>query len=141
MALRIRTSHLESIKGHGRDAYPVECCGFLLGKAVNGKKEVTATLPVKNTWKESEQVNRYLISPEDLLEGEKLARQRKVEIIGFYHSHPNAKAKPSAYDLEHGWPWYSYVIVAIRNKKAKEVTSWVMEDQRKKFHEETIIII
>ena len=79
--------------------------------------------------------------PEDFLEGEKLARQRKVEIIGFYHSHPNAEAKPSPYDLEHGWPWYSYVIVAIRNKKAKEVTSWVMEDQRKKFHEETIIII
>lgn len=141
MALKIDKSHLELIKAYGVESYPNECCGFLLGRQVDGDKEVLLTLPAANTREESEKYHRFLITPEQFLQGEKFAKERRLDIIGFYHSHPNAEAKPSAYDLEHGWPWYSYVIVSVINNEAKVVTSWVLEDDRKKFKEEVIITL
>ena len=98
-----------------------------------------ATRSVDNQREESERYHRFLITPNVYLATEKYARTRELDIIGFYHSHPDAPARPSAYDMEHAWPWYSYVIVSVRKGSAAEITSWVMADDRSKFNEEAII--
>jgi proteasome lid subunit RPN8/RPN11 len=141
MTLKIDRTHLELIKAYAVESYPNECCGFLLGRHLGGDKEVLSTLPASNSREDREKYHRFLITPEQFLQGEKFAKERNMEVIGFYHSHPEAEARPSAYDLEHGWPWYSYVIVSVRKNMAEEVTSWVMEDDRTKFKDEEIIPI
>ncbi|MFQ5771858.1 MAG: M67 family metallopeptidase, partial [bacterium] len=132
MILKIDHKHLELIKAYGLESYPNECCGFLLGKQNIGEKEVQSTLPAFNAREGKEQYHRFLITSRDYLQGEKFARERGMDIIGFYHSHPDAKARPSHYDLEHGWPWYSYLIVSVKKHNADEVTSWVLKEDRSK---------
>lgn len=140
MAITIDQKHFDLIKAYAVAAYPNECCGFLLGRQQNGNKEVVRTLPADNDREESEQYHRFLITPELFLQCEKFAKERNMDIVGFYHSHPNAEAKPSDYDVEHGWPWYSYVIVSVKKGKAEGVTAWVLEDDRSKFRQEKIDI-
>jgi len=140
MAVKIEKSHFDLIKAYGEEAYPDECCGFLLGKVSDGEKEVLATMPAFNAHAANEKYQRFLITSEAYLQCEKFAKERGMDIVGFYHSHPNAEARPSAYDVEHGWPWYSYVIISVKNNKSADVTSWVLEDDRSQFKPENIII-
>jgi proteasome lid subunit RPN8/RPN11 len=79
-----------------------------------------------------------LLLPEDVLRSERRARELKLDVIGYYHSHPNAAAIPSQYDLEHALPVWSYVIVSVINGKATDIRSWEMEEDRTRFNEETI---
>jgi proteasome lid subunit RPN8/RPN11 len=140
MALRIDKRHLELIEAYGEGAYPNECCGFLLGKEKNGEKEVLSTLPAFNAQDEEEQHHRFLITSADFLRVQRFATERGMEIVGFYHSHPDEQARPSRFDLEHGWPWYSYIIVSVSQRKAADLTSWVLEDDRSKFRREQIVL-
>ena len=140
MALKIGRRHVELLKAYGAESYPNECCGFLLGKQVNGDKEVISTFPSNNASASAEQYHRFLITPQAYLECEKFARSKDLDIIGFYHSHPNAAARPSSYDIEHGWPWYSYVIVSVKNSKADDVTSWTLREDRSKFNPEKLVV-
>lgn len=140
MAIEVDRANLDLIKINGEVDYPHECCGFLLGKQNDADKEVLATLPALNAREEAASHHRFLISPEDFLRGEKFARAQKMDVIGFYHSHPDAGAEPSEYDREHAWPWYSYVIVSVLNKKAQDVTSWILDDDRSKFTQERILL-
>ena len=140
MILKIPQMRLDLIKKHGVEAYPNECCGFLLGR-LDTDKEVLMTLNSVNAREEEEKFHRFLITPENYIRCEKLARAENMDILGFYHSHPNAEARPSSYDLEHAWPWYSYVIVSVHDGTAKEVTSWVLRDDRSKFNPENIRVV
>ncbi len=141
MALCISHDHLDAIKAQGEEFYPNECCGFLLGRLQDAAKEVMTTLAAENAREQKEQYHRFLIPPDAYLRCEKIARAQNMDVLGFYHSHPNAEALPSRFDLEHAWPWYSYVIVAVRKKAAKEVTSWVLQDDRSKFNPENIRLV
>ncbi|NIR50745.1 M67 family metallopeptidase [candidate division KSB1 bacterium] len=141
MALKIDKKHFELIKAYGEESYPNECCGFLFGKIRNGDKDVVSTMPANNAQMQSEQYHRFLIRPDVFLDNEKFAKKRGLEIIGFYHSHPNAAARPSKYDLDHAWPMYSYVIVSVSENKANDVTSWTLADERSQFKEEDIIVL
>ena len=141
MTLKIKRSHLELITAFAEQAFPNECCGFLLGQAQEGDKTVLAVFPAANAGEAGEQYHRFLITPDAFLQCEKYAKEREMEIVGFYHSHPNAPPKPSAYDLEHGWPWYSYMIVSVVDNQAGETASWVLADDRSEFHEERIIVM
>jgi proteasome lid subunit RPN8/RPN11 len=82
--------------------------------------------------------NRFEVTPGDVLLAEKMAREKKIDLIGWYHSHPNAPARPSEFDREHAWPWYSYIIVGIRDGEPKEMTSWRLHDDRAAYDAETI---
>ena|SRR3990172_479121 len=139
MALILNKDHFDFIKREGERSFPNECCGFMLGK-VYENKEVIKLLPAENEREDSEQYHRFLITPEAYMQSDKYARANNLDIIGFYHSHPNAEARPSEYDREHGWPWYSYAIVSVKAKKAGEMTAWVLQDDRLKFIEEKIIV-
>ena len=129
---------LTEIREHGVRDYPYECCGLLLGRFDNDGKRVTETYPISNAREESAKRNRFLITPEELMKGERYARSRDVEVVGFYHSHPDSPAVPSKYDLEHAWPTYSYIIVSTAEGQSGDLFSWVQEADRSRFNEEKL---
>ena len=129
---------LSEIREHGIRDYPYECCGLLLGRFGPNGKLVTETYPISNAREESAKRNRFLITPEELMKGERYARDHDLEVVGFYHSHPDSPAVPSRYDLEHAWPTYSYIIVSTSAEKADDLFSWEQEPDRSRFNREEI---
>ncbi|MDR0847866.1 MAG: M67 family metallopeptidase [Propionibacteriaceae bacterium] len=132
------------VHAEGVLAFPNECCGALLGSvdAVGTQelRHVVDILALPNTREAEEQYHRFVITPEDYLRAEQFARTEGLDLVGFYHSHPNAPARPSDYDREHAWPNLSYVIVAtlLRDGKAAagDVTSWELSLDRSRFDAE-----
>ena len=138
--LSLTDAHDAEMRGHGERDYPYECCGLLVGRfAGGGRKEVVETYPISNAREEEAKRNRFLIRPEELLRGERHARARGLDVVGFYHSHPDDEAVPSRYDLEHAWPTYSYIVVSVRQGRAVALRSWEMEADRSRFNEEEIL--
>jgi proteasome lid subunit RPN8/RPN11 len=135
------SSELEkNIKTDGETAYPNECCGVLIGEIDNaGVKIVKRAQTINNAREDGEQYHRFLITPEDMLRAEQSARAMKLDVIGFYHSHPDHPSAPSGYDKDHALPFYSYVIVSVDKGKARVLTSWELTDDRIDFVQEKII--
>jgi proteasome lid subunit RPN8/RPN11 len=136
--ITIGEQQLEEIRAHGVRDYPYECCGLLLGQFEADGKVVKEAYPISNAREESAKRNRFLITPEELMRGEQYARANDLEVVGFYHSHPDCPAVPSQYDLEHAWPTYSYIIVSTRANEATDLFSWEQEPDRSKFNQEEI---
>lgn len=134
----IKKNHIEQIKEHAQKDYPYECCGILLGKFENGEKTVTEVLEISNEKEEENRHNRYLIPSSKILETELYAIKNGLDIVGFYHSHPDHSAIPSAYDVEHALPVYSYLIVSVYAAKAVDFTISVLSADRAKFEKELI---
>ena len=139
--IRIGTQELEEIRAHGVRDYPYECCGLLLGRYSSDGKIVSETYPISNAREESAKRNRFLITPEELMRGERYAMSRDLEVVGFYHSHPDSPAVPSQYDLEHAWPTYSYIIVKTLAHEATDLFSWEQEPDRSRFNQEEISVV
>ena len=153
MALQLSAEQVESIHSHGTREYPNECCGMLLGRANGDSKEVSEVVPLQNLRHDSARAqellplgdpsresekNRFLIDPLEQLRVEREARDRGLDVLGYYHSHPDHPARPSNYDREHAWPWYSYVILSVEHGKAAEMTSWVLSEDRAQFDPELL---
>jgi proteasome lid subunit RPN8/RPN11 len=136
--ITIAEALLNEIREHGVRDYPYECCGLLLGRFRDDEKFVTETYPISNAREESAKRNRFLITAEELMRGERYAREHDLEVVGFYHSHPDSPAVPSNYDLEHAWPTYSYIIVSTSADRATDLFSWEQEPDRSRFNEEKI---
>ena len=137
--LRLSPELENIIRKDGENAYPNECCGVLIGKIDNaGVKTAGSTLTIDNAREDSEQYHRFLITPEDMMKAEQSARAMKLDVIGFYHSHPDHPSAPSGYDKDHALPFYSYVIVSVDNGKAQILTSWELTDDRSEFKQENI---
>ena len=137
--IEINEQHLSEMRRHGERDYPFECCGLILGRfESNGHKLVIETFPISNAREEEAKRNRFLIRPEELRRGEKYAREKGLDVIGFYHSHPDERAVPSKYDLDHAWPTYSYIVVSVEKGQAVDLRSWEMEPDRSKFNAEEI---
>ena len=128
MSVRLPDSLAEEIRRHGEAAYPAECCGALVGRIEGEAKDVLRLAPAVN--RRTDDPHRYLIAPDDLRRLEAEVRAAGHEIVGYYHSHPDHPAAPSAFDAEHAWPWYSYVIVRIDRGRGAELASWVLADDR-----------
>jgi len=139
MAIELQRHQIEQIQQDGKQTYPNECCGVLLGKEQEGRKVVLEILPLQNARDDSPR-NRFLILPEDLLHSDREARRRGMDIVGFYHSHPDHPARPSEYDREHAWPWYTYIILAVGNGLPGEMTAWLLSDDRGSFFPEEMRI-
>jgi proteasome lid subunit RPN8/RPN11 len=139
--IQLAENHREEIAAHGERDYPHECCGLLLGSfADGGVKVISEVYPISNAREEQAKRNRFLIRPEELMRGERYAQAKGLEVVGFYHSHPDHPAVPSQYDLEHAWPVYSYLVVSIANGAAGDVRSWEMMADRSGFIEEETVI-
>jgi proteasome lid subunit RPN8/RPN11 len=136
--IRIDESVTNSIAAHAERDYPHECGGILIGKLEDRRKTVVETFPVENAREEGARHNRVLILPKDVLRAERYAREKKLDVVGYYHSHPEDQAVPSQYDLDHALPVWSYVIASVIKGKTVDVRSWEMENDRSKFNEEQI---
>ena len=137
MKIRIGEDCVRQIRAHGEETYPYECCGFMLGHLVDGGKEVHTLRKAVNDATEPKE-RRFLITPVAYMQAEKAARAHGMDIIGFYHSHPDHPAKPSQYDLDHAWPVLSYVIVAVQQGNSTDLTSWILNADRSEFNAETL---
>ena len=139
--IALKQEQLIEMREHGERDYPFECCGLMLGSfAGDGRKLVKEIYPISNAREEEAKRNRFLIRPEELMRGEKYAREKGLDVVGFYHSHPDDRAVPSQYALEHAWPTYSYIVVAVMKGQADDLQSWQMQPDRSRFNPEKIVL-
>jgi proteasome lid subunit RPN8/RPN11 len=139
----------EKIREHGVETYPYECCGALLGTDLDVlaydpnqdsrrvSREVLSLFPLVNRRDDSPR-NRFSVTADDVREAEKAATAQGLEVIGWYHSHPDHPARPSEFDRDHAWPWYSYIIVSVHTGVPQDMTSWRLKDDRSGFLTEKI---
>ena len=133
-----------AIRLHGQETYPHECCGALVGR----DGAVTAIVELPNTTAEGPR-RRFMVRPSDYQLAERRATELGGELLGFYHSHPDHPARPSQYDLDHAWPTFAYIIVAVAGDglprsaegatteaaKAGDMTVWYLKHDRSSFEE------
>lgn len=118
------------IVSHARACYPRECCGILLGTVAEGDlRTVTAAVACKNAY-EGDQTDRFELDPQDQFEAQRAARRQGLEVLGFFHSHPDCDAYFSATDLKHSWPWYSNLVVSIRGGELSQARAFRANDDQ-----------
>ena len=155
MILKIAAEHLRAICAHAQSSYPHECCGLLLGKLNQDSKTLLEVMATENAWnaeavesfseidanlnQSANQSSHYAIAPEVMLKAQREARDRGLDIIGIYHSHPDHPAIPSEFDRVCAWQPYSYIIVSVPQGKAGKVQSWSLDDHHQ-FQPEEIIV-
>jgi proteasome lid subunit RPN8/RPN11 len=122
--IHIETQPWREMVEHARAVYPNECCGAMLGKVEQGRKVVRETLRLENAY-EGAQNSRYELRPEDLMRADRAARTRNMDLVGIYHSHPDCGAYFSETDLKNSCPWYSVVVLSIRNGEFDHANSWL----------------
>jgi proteasome lid subunit RPN8/RPN11 len=139
---------------HAESTYPEECCGLLLGNLRGDVKTLVEVLPTQNSWgddgvddfqaiessaqRKSSKCNRFSIAPKVMLQAQKDARDRNLDIIGIFHSHPDHSAVPSEFDRAIAWQQYSYIIVSVQQGKACDLKSWSLNDEQQ-FQPEEIL--
>jgi len=127
----------QEMREHAAKDYPHECCGAMLGVENGSGREVRALFPLINRRDDSPR-NRFSITPDDFRSAERAASECGMDLLGWYHSHPDHPARPSEFDREHAWPFYSYIIVSVEAGTSREMTSWRLDDDRSKFEPEAI---
>jgi proteasome lid subunit RPN8/RPN11 len=122
--IRIEAEPWQVMVEHARETYPNECCGAMLGHLDGGSKIVRVAMPLENAFSGA-RAARYELRPEDLLAADRAARQRSLDLVGIYHSHPDCDAYFSATDLKNSCPWYSFVVLSIRKGELDHANSWL----------------
>ncbi len=139
MTIAISQAQIQIIVDRAEYIYPEECCGILLGTMLQGSgsanagflKTVVEVIPTANVWGNHEladvladqsessrtKTSRYTIDPQDIFRATKRGRDLQLEIVGFFHSHPDYPAVPSICDRDLAWDVYSYPIVSVRGKR------------------------
>jgi proteasome lid subunit RPN8/RPN11 len=136
--IRIDSEPWAAMISHARRTYPNECCGAMLGAIDGDSKAVRVAIPLENAY-EGAQAARYELRPEDLLAADKAARERQMDLIGIYHSHPDCDAYFSTTDLKNSCPWYSFVVLSVKSGEFDHANSWLPNfDQTEAAKEELI---
>ena len=122
--IRIEAEPWQVMVAHARETYPNECCGAMLGHLDDSSKIVRVAMPLENAFAGAKAA-RYELRPEDLLAADRAARERSLDLIGIYHSHPDCDAYFSETDLKNSCPWYSFVVLSIRKGDFHHANSWL----------------
>ena len=139
MKIRVTPQCLEIINIHAEESFPEECCGFMLGKEEpNGIRYIEEVYKISNS-KEENRKRRYLIEPGQHLKAERYAREKHLDILGVYHSHPNHPSTASEFDRIHAMPFWSYLIISCMNGKRDQIQSWRLREDRSQFDEEELL--
>ncbi len=120
MSVRLGTIALEAIRREAARAYPHEACGALIGPS---QADVTEALALSNR-EAASPATRFTIAPLDYLSAERAAEERGAQLIGFWHSHPDHPARPSATDREHAWEGLLTVVVCVLQGEPRQITAW-----------------
>ena len=141
MILRLSAKDLAAVQAHAAKAFPEECCGLLAGplpEAFGSPDAVlapTQTLPLENAWESSSRHNRFRLDGLALTRAERAFEARGLAVLGVYHSHPQAPAWPSPFDLDNAWPSYAYLIVSVRDAVPGDARVWTLSADRRSFLE------
>ena len=139
--LRLSQDHYDALRAHGEETYPHECCGILLGHLCEDASDVVDVMRAGNTRTDSAH-NRYHIAPQELIKAQREGRRQGLEIVGFYHSHPDHPAQWSSTDFaEAHWFGCSYVITAVAQGKAAVTNSFLLRgtsEDDKRFEDQPI---
>ncbi len=128
-----------AVKRHAEETYPFECCGFLYGDEDNGR-HVSLAVPATNS-KDGDQRRRFEISPLDYMRAEEFALLNNTQLLGIYHSHPDHPAIASEHDLAVAMPYFSYIIVSVREGKAVDLKSWKLKEEERALQEEKVKVL
>lgn len=120
--IRFRRDAWHAMIEHAERAYPNECCGALAGTANGEARTVHRAVALENASACAR--NSYTLRPEDLVEADRAAGDAGLEIIGLYHSHPDREPSFSREDAAGAVPWYSFVIISVRNGRFCAVRSF-----------------
>jgi len=147
MTICLAREILDEIHAHAQATYPEECCGLLIAKGgddavagPNSRKAITESIRMKNAY-EGPKHDRYTIDPFELFKTDRAISQKGLTIAGIYHSHPDHPASLSRFDLEHSFPWYSYVVISVPKGRADETKSWIPREDRRSVYQEEIEIL
>ncbi|MEL6164219.1 MAG: M67 family metallopeptidase [Cyanobacteria bacterium J06628_3] len=150
--IQLIKKHLQIIFNHAEGTYPEECCGVMLGNISNNTKTVVEIIPTQNAWNQETASNfqdndpnhskkrRYTIAPPEMLKIQKSARDKNLNIVGIFHSHPDYPAIPSEFDRISAWEEYSYIIVSVQKGQPGEINSWIL-DENHQFQQEEIKVM
>ncbi len=138
--MKIKEEVLERMKAHAERSFPEECCGVMLGTGIDEEPETHEIIEIDNSQGENRK-RRFLITPEQYRQAERDATERNMTLLGFYHSHPDHPAAPSAFDTEHALPWLTYIIVAVTRQSAGDVTAWLLTQDRGQFERQTLSVL
>ena len=138
MDLTLSTKDLVRISRHCEDQYPQEGCGILIGRVEDERKVVLDVILTDNAYREERRHRRYTIPPAQLLKGELQAEERWLQVIGYFHSHPDHPARPSVHDFELAWPDYSYLLLSVQEGVTADCKSWQLQADRSGFTEDSI---
>jgi proteasome lid subunit RPN8/RPN11 len=127
--IRVEAEPWAAMVSHARATYPNECCGAMLGSTDGDQKLVRVALPLQNAFAGA-QAARYELRPEDLLAADRAARDREMDLIGIYHSHPDCNAYFSQTDLRNSCPWYSFVVLSIQKGEFHHANSWLPNSEQ-----------
>lgn len=135
--LLILTSELDLLKRLAVEAYPEECCGVLLGhlRALRPWRAEVCEVAVARNSATDRRLERYVIDPQLLLRVQKEARQRGMDVVGYYHSHPDHGATPGQFDLDTAWPDVAYLILAVAEERVTGVRCWHLRKGGETFDE------
>ena len=122
--IHIENDPWAAMVAHACASYPDECCGAMLGSIEGETKTVREAIALQNAF-EGAQAARYELRPEDLLAADKAARERNMDLIGIYHSHPDCDAYFSRTDLQNSCPWYSFVVLSIKKGEFDHANSFL----------------
>jgi proteasome lid subunit RPN8/RPN11 len=136
--IRIEPEAWGAMVTHAREVYPNECCGAMVGSIDDGAKTVHVAMRLENAF-EGAQAARYELRPQDLLAADKAARERSMDLIGIYHSHPDCDAYFSATDLRNSCPWYSFVVLSIQKGEFHHANSWLPNAEQTEAAKEELI--
>jgi proteasome lid subunit RPN8/RPN11 len=124
--LKLRTAEYDALRSHGEETYPFECCGVLVGRFTGEDRAVEEVVRCGNTRSDRPQ-DRYHIDPKELIAAQRQASSKGLEIVGFYHSHPDHPARWSQTDLaEAHWLGCSYVITSVQAGQTQDTNSFVL---------------
>jgi proteasome lid subunit RPN8/RPN11 len=137
MTLRLRPEALATLNAHLARAYPEEGCGLLVGREADGARVVERIVPAANRH-DGARRERYEVAAEAFLAAERAARGDGLEVLGFFHSHPDRAATPSAFDLERAWAYYSYLIVRVEGGAPGAAAAWRLSAAGDRFEPEEI---
>ncbi len=129
--------HSSEIQQHSLEAFPFECCGAVIGDVSDDRKHVKELIRLDNQSTENQR-RRFMVTDADYQYVETVAKEKKLTLLGFYHSHPNHPAQPSETDLKYAWPFFSYLIQSVYDTTIKDLHSFVLDLDTQQFKEEDV---
>lgn len=124
---------------HAESAFPKECCGILLGTDVGGVREATIAVACRNAY-EGEQKDRFQLDPREQIAADRKARDLGIDVLGFFHSHPDCDAYFSVTDLKNSWPWYSNVVMSVQAGKYDHAKAFIANSDQTSADSEELVL-